>query len=50
MPAEVCEQCGESWIEDAVSEKLELIVDEAKKHYPVVEVSSWDDVKDKIAS
>ncbi|MCK4905918.1 MAG: type II toxin-antitoxin system MqsA family antitoxin [Spirochaetes bacterium] len=50
VPAEVCEQCGESWIDDIVSEKLELIVDEARKHHPVVEVSSWEDVKDKIAS
>jgi len=50
VPAQVCVQCGESWIEDAVSEKLELIVKDARKHHPVVEVAAWNDIKDKIAS
>lgn len=38
VPAQVCEQCGESWIEDTVSEKLQLIVKDAKSKRHQVEV------------
>ena len=43
VPAQVCDQCGSDWIEDAIAEKLEKIVDIARKKHPVVEVSNWDD-------
>lgn len=43
VPALVCDQCGSDWIEDDVAEKLEIIVDSARKKHPVVEVANWDD-------
>ena len=39
----VCDQCGADWIEDDIAEKLEDIVDSARKKYPVVEVANWTD-------
>ncbi|PIP40915.1 MAG: YgiT-type zinc finger domain-containing protein [Desulfobacterales bacterium CG23_combo_of_CG06-09_8_20_14_all_51_8] len=38
VPARVCRQCGESWIKDAVSEKLEQIVVDAKLKHRQLEV------------
>jgi len=38
VPALVCNQCGESWIEDKQSEKLEELVQEAKSHARQLEV------------
>jgi YgiT-type zinc finger domain-containing protein len=38
VPARVCRQCGEDWIRDAVAERLERIVSEAKTAGKVVEV------------
>lgn len=38
VPALVCNQCGESWIEDEQSEKLEVLVQEAKSHSRQIEV------------
>ncbi len=38
VPALVCSQCGEAWIEDDQSEKLEALVQEAKNHARQLEV------------
>lgn len=38
VPALVCDQCGESWVEDSQSEKLEALVQEAKSHSRQLEV------------
>ena len=38
VPAMVCEQCGEEWIDDAVAEKLEEIVDDARERRQQVAV------------
>lgn len=40
VPANVCSQCGADWIKDSISEKLEKIVDDARKRYHLVEVTS----------
>ena len=42
VPADVCDQCGSDWIDDNVAEKLEQIVDAARKKHPIVEVANWD--------
>lgn len=41
VPATVCGQCGVDWIDDAVSAKLEEIVDDARKKQHTVEVTSF---------
>ena len=38
VPALVCNQCGEAWVEDDQSENLEALVQEAKKHERQLEV------------
>lgn len=38
VPAEVCDQCGESWIADKTAEKLEKITNEFKQKMAQVEV------------
>jgi len=38
VPALVCSQCGESWIQDDTAEKLENIVQEAKRNLREFEV------------
>ncbi len=43
VPAQVCDLCGADWIEDRVAEKLEQIVEQAKRSHPVVEVANWND-------
>lgn len=43
VPALVCDQCGSDWIEDDVAEKLETIVNSARKKHPIVEVANWND-------
>jgi YgiT-type zinc finger domain-containing protein len=40
VPATVCSQCGADWIEDAVSQKLEGIVNDARKRHRLVEVTT----------
>ena len=40
VPATVCSQCGADWIEDAISVRLEGIVNEARKRHHLVEVST----------
>ena len=41
VSAQVCDLCGTDWLEDSVAEKLELIVKQARRKHPVVEVSVW---------
>ena len=41
VPAQVCDLCGTDWLEDSVVEKLELIVEQARRQHPVVEVTNW---------
>ena len=38
VPALVCSQCGESWIQDEIADKLENIVQEAKRNHREFEV------------
>lgn len=40
VPATVCSQCGADWIDDATSEKLEQIVDDARQKHNLVEVTT----------
>jgi YgiT-type zinc finger domain-containing protein len=40
VPATVCAQCGTDWIADDVAERLETLVDDARKKRPQVEVLS----------
>ncbi|NOX61460.1 MAG: type II toxin-antitoxin system MqsA family antitoxin [Chloroflexi bacterium] len=42
VPAWVCEQCGEAWIEDDMVVELEALVQEARLRKPVVEVTRWE--------
>ena len=44
VPARVCSQCGEAWIEDAVAARLETIVAEARRKHTVVEVIQFEQV------
>jgi YgiT-type zinc finger domain-containing protein len=41
VPALICGQCGEDWIEDKIAERLETIVDDAKKRHLQVEVAAF---------
>lgn len=40
VPATVCSQCGADWIDDAISKKLETIVDDARQKHNLVEVTT----------
>ncbi len=40
VPATVCAQCGSDWISDDIAERLEALVDEARKKRLQVEVMS----------
>lgn len=40
VPATVCSQCGADWITDAIAEKLERIVEDARKRHRLVEVTT----------
>jgi YgiT-type zinc finger domain-containing protein len=42
VPAQVCVLCGTDWIEDPVAERLEAIVEQARRKHPVVEVANWE--------
>ena len=42
VPAQVCDQCGEAWIEDSVARRLEEIVEAARARGAEVEVVEWD--------
>ncbi len=43
VPALVCDQCGEEWLDDAVAEVLEAAVAEARLKHSLVEVTEWRD-------
>ena len=40
VPATVCSQCGAEWLDDAIAEKLEKIVADAREKQSLVEVTS----------
>ena len=42
VPAMVCRQCGEDWIDDAMAERLETIVQKAREKDALVEVIDLD--------
>ena len=44
VPATVCSQCGEEWLDDATSAKVEEIVNAAKKKHVAVEIAEWSHV------
>jgi len=44
VPALICEQCGDEWIDDAVAAKLENVVEDARRRRSVVEVTQWEQV------
>jgi YgiT-type zinc finger domain-containing protein len=41
VPALVCGQCGEAWVEDSVAAKLERVVADARQKQATVEVTRW---------
>ncbi|MEA3639299.1 MAG: type II toxin-antitoxin system MqsA family antitoxin [Lamprobacter sp.] len=41
VPALVCDQCGEEWIEDPVAAALEAVVEEVRAKQSLVEVTDW---------
>lgn len=42
VPATVCVQCGEEWISEEISEKLEKVVQTAKKQKQEIFVASFN--------
>jgi YgiT-type zinc finger domain-containing protein len=40
VPATVCALCGADWIEDRIVEKLEKIVENARKEHRMVEITT----------
>jgi YgiT-type zinc finger domain-containing protein len=40
VPATVCSLCGTDWIDDAAAERLEGIVNDARKRHNMVEITS----------
>jgi YgiT-type zinc finger domain-containing protein len=44
VPAFVCTQCGDAWIDDPVAAKLESIVTEAHRRQALVDVMQWQSV------
>lgn len=44
VPALVCTKCGDSWLDDLVAEKLESIVEDARRKHALVEVTQWEPV------
>jgi YgiT-type zinc finger domain-containing protein len=43
VPAQVCSQCGEEWLDDSTAAKLENIVESARKKHVTVEVARWSE-------
>jgi YgiT-type zinc finger domain-containing protein len=41
VPATVCSQCGADWIADNIAERLEAIVNDARKRQRQVEVTAF---------
>ena len=44
VPAFICSQCGNAWIDDPVAAKLERVVAEAHRTQALVEVMQWPQV------
>lgn len=40
VPATICSLCGQEWLDDIITDKIEAIVKEAKEKHSVVEVMS----------
>ncbi len=43
VPAKICQQCGESWIERETARRLEALVRECHEKSTEVEVLHWPD-------
>jgi YgiT-type zinc finger domain-containing protein len=43
VPASVCSQCGEEWLDDSTAATLENIVESARKKHVTVEVARWSE-------
>ncbi len=43
VPAKVCKQCNEIWIDDKIAEKLEKITENIRKHPKQIEVVYFRD-------
>jgi len=43
VPAMVCDQCGEEWLDDSVAETLESVIAAARTKHTNVEVTEWRD-------
>jgi len=41
VPAQVCQNCGEDWLDDSVAGALEEVVANARARRPVVDVTDW---------
>jgi YgiT-type zinc finger domain-containing protein len=41
VPAQVCDQCGETWLSDPVAAQLEEIVAQARAKQSIVDVTEW---------
>jgi YgiT-type zinc finger domain-containing protein len=41
VPAQVCDVCGSDWLEYSVTEKLGLIIGQARRNQPAVQVAVW---------
>lgn len=50
VPAQVCDLCGIDWLEDSVAEKLELMVEQARRNHREVEVAVWQQDIQALAS
>ena len=44
VPALVCGQCGEAWIEDPIASRLEAVVNTSRKNPSVVQVLQWEHI------
>ncbi|WP_295429965.1 type II toxin-antitoxin system MqsA family antitoxin [uncultured Thiodictyon sp.] len=43
VPALVCDQCGENWLDNGVAETLESAVAQARSKHSIVDVTEWQD-------
>lgn len=43
VPAKVCQQCGENWIEHETAKRLEKLVQDAQEKQAEVEIVQWHD-------
>jgi len=49
VPAQECNQCGESWLSDTTSEGLKKIIENIRQKHSMVEILNWNDM-DKLAA